>query len=269
MPPTDDLYDDLRPDDARMPDRGRVVPARGVDRRDDDRRHALRLPPRTYALSMRDIDTLRTVGIFRAVRARDLHETRHSSPYGLERLHAQRLLESRRLHGDVYVALTRDAQRVVRACDPQTVTYGGFVKARELRHDGALYRMYQAHAHVLSRAGATIERIRVDHELKALIYRAPDRHAQAHTLGLPYDSATGRMQFPDLQREYRTASGVRERVNLELTTEHYRDGAVRTKALAGFVLYHLGVGGGAGTAHRQPTGTGGRHRHRDLELYGL
>lgn len=269
MPPTDLRHDDPRTDDARLRDRLPAPQARSLDPRHDGRRSRLRLPPHTYALSGRDVDTLRTVGSFRAVRAIDLHDTRQIAPDAVRTLHAQRLLDSRRIDGDVYLTLTREGQRVLRALDPQLVTYRGFVKARELRHDGALYRMCHAHARALHCTGATIERIRLDDELKALVHRAAHKQAQAQALGLPYDPATHRVQFPDLQLEYRTPSGERARVNLELTTVHYRVGAVRTKAAAGFVLYRLGAGGGPGTARHQSTGAGGHRRPRELDLYAL
>ncbi|MPY90859.1 MAG: hypothetical protein GEU99_23465 [Luteitalea sp.] len=265
----DPRHDDLRTDDPRAPERRHVSQPPGLDPRHDDRRSPLRLPPDTYGLSARDLETLRTIGSFRAVRSDDLHETLHVSPRALRTLQAQRLLDRRRVDDAVYLTLTREGQRVVRAADPGVVIHRGFVKPRELLHDAALYRMYQAHARMLREAGATLERVRLDYELKSLVQRAVDKRAEAEALGLPYDPATQRVQFPDLQIEYRAPGGERERVNLELSTEHYSTKTLREKAAAGFILYGLRAGGAAASTTRRHTGGGGGHRHRDIELYSL
>ena len=47
----------------------------------------------------------------------------------------------------------------------------------------------------------------------------------------------GKIPLPDLRIEYRTADGDTARVDLELTTEHYKSRQMAAKARAGFKLY--------------------------------
>ena len=59
----------------------------------------------------------------------------------------------------------------------------------------------------------------------------------------------GHIQFPDLRIEYEDARGQSGRVDVELTTDHYKKGQIAAKAAAGFTLYSLGgdsSGGGSG-----------------------
>ena len=95
-----------------------------------------------------------------------------------------------------------------------------------------------------------------------------ERHRAAQELDLPID-ARGRVLYPDAQIEYTDSEGRSGRVNIEVASGNYRQGAVRAKAAAGFrmhangsaaarLLRSLGVGDGGdrsslrGPAKRDP-----------------
>ena len=62
----------------------------------------------------------------------------------------------------------------------------------------------------------------------------------------------GKVPLPDLRIEYRDAAGASARVDVELTTEHYKSGQIAAKAQAGFALYSLaGDGSSGGTPVRE------------------
>ena len=48
--------------------------------------------------------------------------------------------------------------------------YAGFVKPGEVAHDAAIYRMYQAEAARIEKAGGKIRRVILDYELKQKVY---------------------------------------------------------------------------------------------------
>jgi len=110
------------------------------------------------------------------------------------------------------------------------------VKAREIVHDAALYRMYEAEAAHIRNRGGTVRRVVLDYELKASIYAAL---AKARVLP--------RVDYPKVQREVAQAHGLQvtgaasccqtcewirhggsapTKVDLELATYHYH-GATR------------------------------------------
>ena len=65
----------------------------------------------------------------------------------------------------------------------------------------------------------------------------------------------GHIQFPDLRIEYENARGQSGRVDVELTTDHYKKGQIAAKAAAGFTLYSLGGdSSGGGSAVREERG---------------
>ena len=86
----------------------------------------------------------------------------------------QGLLRVRTLHPSkaVYAALTRDGQSLLnlrRPAGSRQVYYAQFVKPRELRHDAAIYRLYQEVAARIAREGGRVSRIVLDFELKKSI----------------------------------------------------------------------------------------------------
>jgi len=49
--------------------------------------------------------------------------------------------------------------------------YGGFVKEKEIEHDAALYRMFQAEAAKIRASGGKIRRVHLDFEIKRHIHK--------------------------------------------------------------------------------------------------
>jgi hypothetical protein len=137
------------------------------------------------------------------------------------------------------------------ACLPdRQAVYAGFVKAREMRHDAAIYRMFEAEARRIRAAGGQIRRVILDYELKRKAYpplakaknlpaleyaRLQAEIAAKHRLPV----LKGKIQFPDLRIEYETADGDAARVDLELATHHYHGSHLAAKAAAGFKIYGL------------------------------
>jgi hypothetical protein len=137
--------------------------------------------------------------------------------------------------------------------------YRGFVKAKEIDHDAALYRMFQAEAAEIRANGGSVRRVELDFEIKRELNRdlskaaeeGPEAFDQAqrqiafrHGLRV----VRGHVQVPDVRIEYESDQGVSSRVNLELTTDHYKRAQISAKAQAGFRLYSLGgdsSGGGS------------------------
>ena len=158
-------------------------------------------------------------------------------------------------------------------------TWSGLVKEKEASHDAAVGRACRAEIEALARKGAKVRRIRIDAELKSLLARRSEtararegkaeadreRRLAAAELQLPIDR-DGHVLVPDAQLEYTDAAGQIGRVNVEVGTGHYREGAVAAKTAAGFSMHGArGSGGsrsggigsfGGGTGRRR--GGGGR-----------
>ena len=137
--------------------------------------------------------------------------------------------------------------------------WSGLGRREDLAHDVAVYRAVLAAREELAAKGITAVRVRLDAELRRAVVRRSEkararagreaadaeRRRAAAELGLPH-TPEGTVAFPDAQLEYAEAGGrdTFGRVNIEVTTEHYREGAVAAKAAAGFVLH--GANGKAG-----------------------
>jgi len=137
--------------------------------------------------------------------------------------------------------------------------WSGLGRREDLAHDVAVYRAVLATRQQLAAKGITAVRVRLDAELRRAVVRRSEkararagreaadqeRRRAAAGLGLPH-TPEGAVAFPDAQLEYADAGGrdTFGRVNIEVTTEHYREGAVAAKAAAGFVLH--GANGNAG-----------------------
>ena len=82
------------------------------------------------------------------------------------------------------------------------------------------------------------------------------------------------MLFPDAQIEYVDGVGRSGRCNVEVASEHYRGGAVRAKAGAGFAMYAT-AGKAADAVRRVLAGGGGRSgskrggRAREIEVFEI
>ena len=169
-----------------------------------------------------------------------------------------------------------------RGMDPGQAIRFARTRSAQAAHDTAVYRACMKEKQRLLDRGATVRRIRLDTELKSAVARGSEaarlkdgkraadaeRHRIARELGLPTDDE-GCVLYPDAQIEYTDADGRTGRVNIEVASDNYREGAIKAKAAAGFALHasgpaaarrlrSLGLGGGGdgswlrGPADRDP-----------------
>jgi hypothetical protein len=216
------------------------------------------LQNRAYVLRESEFASLLEIGKFRVVDRADLAEfayTRDTSraERDLHRLALQGLVAlkpSQDVKQDQgVVVLTRKGKRLLRKSgrvpEGQAI-YQGLVKPRELKHDAAIYRLYQRETARIRQAGGTPLRVVLDYELKRDVYRklaqlgsqgeapaAREKVAMDHGLVLLHD----KIQIPDLRIEYETGDHERRQKDLELATRNYRPRALAQKARAGFSIY--------------------------------
>ncbi len=220
----------------------------------------------SFRLSTAQLDTMNDVGRFRTVAVIDLEQHRYSGSAGaagddLRTLQMQGLVQTKTVRASArqvplrVVVLTKLGRDVVAEHGVKQTgqaLYAGFVKPREVPHDAAIYRMFQAERERIERAGGKVSRIVLDYELKQRVYAplaklrsqtpavSPKEYARrqvdvAQELGLKV--VDGRIPLPDLRIEYETAQGVSAQVDLELATGHYHGKAMQAKAQAGFTFY--------------------------------
>ena len=254
------LHDDsLRPAPSQS-----QVREQGADRnprhaRTHDSRAAHRHAGRNYHLNSNQAAMLRDVGAFRTITAESLR--RHLYQGDAERfkkdlsnLTDQRLVsvQADSKGNDRYVSLTRDGKGVteshLRSNSNQSV-YSGIVKRRELRHDAALYDVYQKEAQKISESGGTPRRVVLDFELKKNINRQlakiqslspAERERQRKELAEAHELkvVNGKIQIPDVRVEYESREHEQCKVDLECVTGHYKARQIAAKTAAGFKLYN-------------------------------
>jgi len=238
-----------------------------------NRRTAVARGDRTYRLRETEIRALQEIGTFRAVKEEDLLKYRYAGEatrmdQDLRSLARQGLVERRQIAfregGEVYpaVALTVEGKRLAEeqsaiGDEGRQEFHAGFVKPAELAHDLALYRVYQAERDRIEAEGGAVDRVVLDYELKRDVYSAlgaqdasdderfaelQQQAAEQHNLRV----VDGKIPLPDLRIEFRDAAGASARVDVELTTEHYKSGQVAAKAQAGFSIYTLAGDGSSG-----------------------
>jgi hypothetical protein len=220
------------------------------------------LRERRYRISKAEQALLTTVGAFRAVAVKDLLTYQYPLNHrlfgqDLRSLKGQGLVRRHRLMvGGVdqvleVLVLTREAKALLASVgreDGRQVCYVGLVKPREVAHDAAIYRMYEAEAAQIKTRGGVVRRVVLDYELKASIYAAlakarslprlayaKRQREVAQTNGLQV--VGGRIPLPDLRLEYQTAEGDLTKVDLDLATHHYHGAYALEKARVGFKLY--------------------------------
>jgi len=207
------------------------------------------------------------IGAFRSVAEEDLLRYRYAGDSNrmgqdLRSLSRQGLIERRPVtinkHGKRAraVTLTSEGKRLVEqesrlGNEKRQQFHAGFVKPTELAHDLGLYRVYQAERERIEAAGGSIDRVVLDYELKRDLYSTLGRQgaadeqrfeelqqevAEQHGLRV----VDGKVPLPDLRIEYHDAGGASGRVDVELTTQHYKSSQISAKAEAGFSLYALG-----------------------------
>ena len=269
----DPRSDDTRDRDGQDPrDVERLEPrdafTRGLDLPRGLEREHVHTHGHDYELRGSEVRALATIGTFRVVPANDLRDDRGRPGDvrrgDLERLRAAGLIQTvapldRDGEKTVLVTLSERGRDVLeshrsRGQGPGQTYYAGAVKARELSHDGQLYRAYLRAAERLEAAGARVERVVLDYELKRDYQRflqdgsrgradadgRPTRTreetkawAQDHDLPVIND----RVQFPDFRIEYEHADGRRDVENVEVTTVHYRGAHASGRVAAGFTRF--------------------------------
>jgi hypothetical protein len=239
------------------------------------------------ALSAQQRSAMWEIGRFRTVLAEDLARIQYGGNRAalrqdLIRLTSMKLVEQRsvvvathsKTHGRIVkslavIVLTKNGKDLLRRYhkntqSPRQAVYAGLVKPREIAHDAAIYRLYQAEAALIVKEGGRVKRVVLDFELKKRVYsplakarnlaRTEYTRKQAQVAqdnGLKV--VQGKIRFPDLRIEYETANGDASSVDLELATEHYRGEHMGTKDQAGFKIYadsasfpRFGAGGSNG-----------------------
>lgn len=239
--------------------RERVCPQGRSDTRGQEGKTVYQFCGHSYYLSARQAAMLRDTGTFRTIATDSLekhvyHGDEDRFRKDLRNLSDQRLVA---MHPDPrgknrYVSLTRAGKKVteahLRASATQSL-YSGIVKKRELRHDAAIYEMYQKEAQKISQSGGTIKRVVLDFELKKNVNRQlakiqdlplaeRERHRQqiAEEHGLKI--VKSKIQIPDLRMEYESREQEQCKVDLECVSGHYKARQIAAKRAAGFKLYN-------------------------------
>ena len=151
-----------------------------------------------------------------------------------------------------------EAGRLDRSQEARQAFYAGVRKPRELTHDSQVYRAYLRAEARLRGAGARIERVVLDYELKR-DYQSflqarnrgredsdgrPDRTPEeiqllAYQHHLPYEDEN--VEFPACRIEYEDRDGRSREEGLEIVTPHYRGAHAAGAAKSGFTCYAIGV----------------------------
>jgi hypothetical protein len=254
------LHDDsLRPTPNQGQARERVPEQGQRQGRAQHGRTAYHHAGRNYHLNFNQAAVLRDVGAFRTITAESLRKHLYQGDAerfkkDLTNLNDQRLVsvQADSRGKDRYVSLTREGKGVteshLRSNSNQSV-YSGIVKKRELRHDAAIYDVYQKEARKISKSGGSPKRVVLDFELKKNVNRqlakiqhlSPEERerqrkeiADAHELKI----VNGKIQIPDVRIEYDSREQEQCKVDLECVTGHYKSRQIAAKAAAGFKLYN-------------------------------
>jgi hypothetical protein len=239
---------------------GERVPHQGPsDNRKQEAKTVYHLCGQNYHLSPRQSAMLRDIGTFRTITADSLQKHLYRGDEDRFRKDLRNLTDQRLVAvlpnprgKDRYVSLTRSGKNVteshLRTSTAQSL-YSGIVKRRELRHDAAIYEVYQKEAQKISKAGGTVKRVVLDFELKKNVNRqlakiqnlAPAERerqrqqiAEAHGLKI----VQGRIQIPDVRVEYESQEQEQCKVDMECVTGHYKARQIAAKSAAGFKLYN-------------------------------
>jgi DNA-binding MarR family transcriptional regulator len=260
-------YEAARDRDALMKLAGQERPLRSAapDAREPQRADRTRS---LDGLNANQRQTLWDVGRFRTISVSDLSAARYGKraslmEWDVKHLVKEGLIEQRTVPVDskgarlTVLTLTRKGRDTVRRStetESAQAIYHGFVKPREVVHDAALYKMFQAEAARIERNGGRVRRVVLDYELKKRAYSplakardlAPLAYSErqqeiAQENGLQV--VDGRLVLPDVRVEYETPDGEERYIDLELATANYRAAHIRGKAAAGFRVYAQAKGG--------------------------
>jgi hypothetical protein len=219
-------------------------------------------------------ETLADIGKFRTVAASDLVSHRYAGNYSqfgrdMRSITERGLAERRVITHDrgkkqiAVVVLTVAGRNLLRRSNSTAEGhesqqfYAGFVKPSEVLHDVGIYRMYQQEAARIEREGGTIRRVVLDFELKKRVFAELNKPGVSRELARKQEIATsnglsvveGRVVFPDLRIEYETRDQEMAKVDLELTTGHYKASQIDAKRAAGLKIYAPDSGLGSPAHH--------------------
>src|SRR5258708_32375698 len=134
-----------------------------------------------YHLSPQQAAMLRDIGSFRTITDESVQKHVYRGDEGRFRKDLRNLTDQRLVTvqpdsrgKDRYVSLTRSGKSVTEAhlnSNGKQSLYSGIVKKRELRHDAAIYEVYQNEAQKISKSGSTVKRVVLDFELKKNVNR--------------------------------------------------------------------------------------------------
>ncbi len=235
----------------------------GREQEQDSRaRRPVRMGRQIYSISRDEIRTLYDIGRFRAIRTEDLarfHYGQKETPMNqdLQSLTGQGLIQrktrwtGRHKEVETFLALTKSGKQLLKrqaSIPSDQALYTGFVKPAELRHDAAVYPVFQREAAQIEKEGGRIRRVVLDYELKKKSYSPlakakalpPAEYTKqqaeiARQFGLKV--VNGHLTLPDLRIEYETRSGTSAQIDLEVATESYHGSHAAEKAAAGFKIY--------------------------------
>ena len=246
--------------ERNVEERGKQVPEHDdSDARTQQRKTVYHLRGQNYHLSPRQAAMLQDIGTFRTVTADSLLKHVYDGDANRFRKDFRNLTDQRLATPhpdptckDLYVSLNKTGKNLTEAylrTNRQQSLYSGIVKKRELRHDTAIYEVYQKEAQKISKSGGKIKQVVLDFELKKNVNRqlaniqnlSPTererrRHEIAEAHGLKI--VKGKMQIPDLRVEYESREQEQCRVDLECVTGHYKARQIAAKTAAGFKLYN-------------------------------
>ena len=230
-----------------------------ASRRFDRSRTIYRGRDREYSLRASEVRTLTDVGKFRVVPTEDLARFGYQGDQArmeadIRNLRKHGLIEQRTIEGHSsysakVLTLTKEGQRLLKhsqLVSSRQVTYHGFAKPKEARHDAELYRLYQKVAKEIERSGGKVRRVILDLELKKELYQAisrmrPDKDPAYERIAIAsrFDLkvVNDKIPIPDLRIEYEDECRDLYRLDLEVATRDYRPQGLGEKAKAGFHVF--------------------------------
>jgi hypothetical protein len=236
------------------------IPFTGPSERYETDRESAREPQERYSLRDSEMQTLADIGMFRTLTLADLAKHRYAGNHTQAQVEIRNLvregfLRIRTSHPSkaVYAALTHQGKELLnrgRSQGDRQTYYAHFVKPREMRHDAAIYRLYQAVAGRIAREGCHVRRVVLDFELKksinskvAKLGSLPEAEREQGRRQIALDHGLtvvdGKIPLPDLRIEYETAEREQTKVDVELATSDYHRDSLAAKARAGFSMYAL------------------------------
>src|ERR1700694_693637 len=252
-----------RPNAERTPDLATVEITR-IEKElspvSDAPRSVYELRDRKYQLNSNEGRMLMEIGRFRSIEKKALlihiyGGNKELFERDLTHLHRNNLV---RIVGpkhslNKYVVLTKPAKELAQnhfRDNPKQELYAEAVKPREIKHDGALFRLYEKAAEQSRERGGKPTRVILDFEFKRRINRdiakarlLPKneyaRHLQATAQRENLKVVRGKIPLPDVRIEYETSEGTLSVCDLELINENYRAPFIAEKRAAGFHLYSI------------------------------